>query len=66
MFTDATCNPEMMKNATDAYLSLLQGTVDDVGCNTDFYTLFQETILDQWFYVFQLTVSHTVNCKIHK
>lgn len=32
MFTDVTCNPEMMKNATDAYLSLLQGMVHDVGC----------------------------------
>ena len=25
MFTDVTCNSEMMKNATDAYFSLLQG-----------------------------------------
>ncbi|CAG5927861.1 unnamed protein product, partial [Menidia menidia] len=25
MFTDITCNPEIMKNATDAYFSLLQG-----------------------------------------
>lgn len=25
MFTDVTCNPEIMKNATDAYFSLLQG-----------------------------------------
>lgn len=25
MFTDTTCNPEIMKNATDAYFSLLQG-----------------------------------------
>ena len=25
MFTDVTCNPDMMKNATDAYFSLLQG-----------------------------------------
>lgn len=44
MFTDVTCNPEMMKNATDAYLSLLQGTVDNIVCNTDFEALFQETI----------------------
>uniref|UniRef100_A0A8C7Z1H3 BRO1 domain-containing protein BROX n=1 Tax=Oryzias sinensis TaxID=183150 RepID=A0A8C7Z1H3_9TELE len=27
MFTDSTCNPEMMKNATDAYFSLLQGFI---------------------------------------
>lgn len=25
LFTDVTCNPEMMKKATDAYFSLLQG-----------------------------------------
>uniref|UniRef100_A0A669C8W4 BRO1 domain-containing protein BROX n=1 Tax=Oreochromis niloticus TaxID=8128 RepID=A0A669C8W4_ORENI len=27
MFTDITCNPEIMKNATDAYFSLLQGFI---------------------------------------
>uniref|UniRef100_A0A8C7QRR4 BRO1 domain-containing protein BROX n=1 Tax=Oncorhynchus mykiss TaxID=8022 RepID=A0A8C7QRR4_ONCMY len=27
MFTDTTCNPEIMKNATDAYFSLLQGFI---------------------------------------
>ncbi|KAJ8355458.1 hypothetical protein SKAU_G00182520 [Synaphobranchus kaupii] len=27
MFTDLTCNPEIMKNATDAYFSLLQGFI---------------------------------------
>lgn len=27
MFTDITCNPEIMKNATDAYFSLLQGII---------------------------------------
>lgn len=27
MFTDVTCNPEIMKNATDAYFSLLQGMI---------------------------------------
>uniref|UniRef100_A0A8C9R8Z6 BRO1 domain-containing protein BROX n=1 Tax=Scleropages formosus TaxID=113540 RepID=A0A8C9R8Z6_SCLFO len=27
MFTDLTCNPEMMKNATDAYFALLQGFI---------------------------------------
>ncbi|KAI1897723.1 hypothetical protein AGOR_G00086210 [Albula goreensis] len=27
MFTDVTCNPEIMKNATDAYFSLLQGFI---------------------------------------
>ncbi|MBN3305919.1 BROX protein, partial [Amia calva] len=27
MFTDVTCNPDMMKNATDAYFSLLQGFI---------------------------------------
>ncbi|NXN30374.1 BROX protein, partial [Nycticryphes semicollaris] len=25
LFTDSSCNPEMMKNATDLYFSLLQG-----------------------------------------
>lgn len=49
MFTDVTCNPEMMKNATDAYLALLQGTIDDVVCNADFHTLFQESFLDFCF-----------------
>uniref|UniRef100_A0A3P8T538 BRO1 domain-containing protein BROX n=1 Tax=Amphiprion percula TaxID=161767 RepID=A0A3P8T538_AMPPE len=29
MFTDVTCNPEIMKNATDAYFSLLQGLKQD-------------------------------------
>uniref|UniRef100_A0A8C9ZAH9 BRO1 domain-containing protein BROX n=1 Tax=Sander lucioperca TaxID=283035 RepID=A0A8C9ZAH9_SANLU len=27
MFTDVTCNPEIMKSATDAYFSLLQGFI---------------------------------------
>ncbi|XP_006625989.2 BRO1 domain-containing protein BROX [Lepisosteus oculatus] len=27
MFTDPTCNPEIMKNATDSYFSLLQGFI---------------------------------------
>lgn len=27
MFTDVTCTPEIMKNATDAYFSLLQGNI---------------------------------------
>ncbi|XP_055728574.1 BRO1 domain-containing protein BROX [Salvelinus fontinalis] len=27
MFTDTTCNPEIMKNGTDAYFSLLQGFI---------------------------------------
>lgn len=27
MFTDVTCNPEIMKNASEAYFSLLQGMV---------------------------------------
>uniref|UniRef100_A0A3B3C3Z4 BRO1 domain-containing protein BROX n=1 Tax=Oryzias melastigma TaxID=30732 RepID=A0A3B3C3Z4_ORYME len=27
MFTDSTCNPDIMKNATDAYFSLLQGFI---------------------------------------
>ncbi|XP_048841942.1 BRO1 domain-containing protein BROX [Brienomyrus brachyistius] len=27
LFTDVTCNPEMMKKATDAYFSLLQGFI---------------------------------------
>ncbi|NXY48025.1 BROX protein, partial [Ceuthmochares aereus] len=25
LFTDSSCNPEMMKNATDLYFSILQG-----------------------------------------
>lgn len=29
MFTDLTCTPEIMKNATDAYFSLLQGETRD-------------------------------------
>lgn len=27
MFTDITCNPDIMKNVTDAYFSLLQGII---------------------------------------
>lgn len=27
MFTDVTCNPDIMKNVTDAYFSLLQGMI---------------------------------------
>ncbi|MEQ2180060.1 hypothetical protein GOODEAATRI_031750, partial [Goodea atripinnis] len=27
MFTDSTCTPEIMKNASDAYFSLLQGFI---------------------------------------
>ncbi|XP_075939777.1 BRO1 domain-containing protein BROX isoform X2 [Anarhichas minor] len=34
MFTDVTCNPEMMKNATDAYFSLLQGFISSLDGTT--------------------------------
>ncbi|CAL8394445.1 BRO1 domain-containing protein BROX isoform X1 [Gadus morhua] len=34
MFTDVTCNPDMMKNATDAYFSLLQGFISSLDGTT--------------------------------
>uniref|UniRef100_A0A7N6AS55 BRO1 domain-containing protein BROX n=1 Tax=Anabas testudineus TaxID=64144 RepID=A0A7N6AS55_ANATE len=34
MFTDVTCNPEIMKSATDAYLSLLQGFISSLDGTT--------------------------------
>lgn len=37
MFTDVTCNPEIMKNATDAYFSLLQGMFTLVNIDLFFY-----------------------------
>lgn len=37
MFTDVTCNPEIMKNATDAYFSLLQGVFTLLKINQFFY-----------------------------
>ncbi|XP_053316000.1 BRO1 domain-containing protein BROX [Spea bombifrons] len=35
LFTDITCNPEVMKNATDAYLSLLVGFINSLDGGTD-------------------------------
>ncbi|XP_072503873.1 BRO1 domain-containing protein BROX isoform X2 [Notamacropus eugenii] len=34
LFTDLTCNPEMMKNATDSYFSLLQGFINSLDNST--------------------------------
>ncbi|XP_029448990.1 BRO1 domain-containing protein BROX [Rhinatrema bivittatum] len=34
LFTDASCNVEMMKNATDSYLSLLQGFITSLDGST--------------------------------
>ncbi|XP_034383662.1 BRO1 domain-containing protein BROX isoform X2 [Cyclopterus lumpus] len=34
MFTDVTCNPEIMKNATDVYFSLLQGFISSLDGTT--------------------------------
>uniref|UniRef100_A0A4X2LI92 BRO1 domain-containing protein BROX n=1 Tax=Vombatus ursinus TaxID=29139 RepID=A0A4X2LI92_VOMUR len=34
LFTDLSCNPEMMKNATDSYFSLLQGFINSMDNST--------------------------------
>ncbi|XP_018412007.1 PREDICTED: BRO1 domain-containing protein BROX [Nanorana parkeri] len=35
LFTDATCNPDMMQNATDAYFSLLLGFINSLDGGTE-------------------------------
>lgn len=34
LFTDLSCNPEMMKNAADSYFSLLQGFINSLDEST--------------------------------
>lgn len=37
MFTDITCNPDIMKNVTDAYFSLLQGIITLLVIHSPFF-----------------------------